>query len=242
MYKQTTSENKALKWSIYYSPLHPLTWIAAMVTVLFHTIGYKLTTKLTKDEEATKWWWTGFHGFAMQGTPTEPTSVSARIVFWILFVTGWLLWASNSATLASLLVVKSEKPPFVNLYDMLKNTDYKIMFAKGDAGLDLFKVFKSISPHIIVKIAFDSCLLSQTGNSIEREVIQSRTIIAPDDNTFLKELKTNNKIVGYGSASTLRIKVGNSCAFQFIPGWKKASPYGQYIQKNSSYTNLFNYQ
>ncbi len=138
MYKKA-SENGALKWSIYYGPLHPSTWIVAIVLILCLTTGYILSSSVNKEEETN--YFMGIHGLVLQGPPNEPVSKSAKILVWSLFVTGWLLWASHSATLSSLLAVKIDKPPFINLLDMLKNTDYKIMFTAGGGELEQFKVF-----------------------------------------------------------------------------------------------------
>ncbi len=86
------------------------------------------------------------------------------------------------------------------------------------------------------------CFILKTGNAIEREIFKTRSYIVPDEKTFIEELKTNPKIVALKSAFTLRRYVDNSCSYNFIPAWKKVNLYGQYIQKNSSFIELFNYQ
>ncbi len=143
--KESESSRGALKWSTYYSPLHPLSWIAAISTGLFHALGNMvllliLNKEMEEESMNQSWWWTGFHGFVGQGTPTEPSSLSARFGFWMLFVNGWLLWASHSATLSSRLAVKIDRVPFTSIADMLRNTDFKIMFTEGSSEIDQFKV------------------------------------------------------------------------------------------------------
>ena len=82
----------------------------------------------------------GVHGLFIQGSHIEPAEISGKIIFWNLFVTCWFLWASHSATLSSLLAVKIDKAPFINLVDMMSNTNYKVMFHSGDGEMELFKV------------------------------------------------------------------------------------------------------
>ncbi len=142
MYKKASSSGGgALKWSIYHSPLHPYTWVLAFWAVLFLTAGYTLSMSMSgihfqEETDAI----TGLYGLFMQGFPKEPTPISARILFWGLFVVGWLLWTSLSAMLYSFLAVKVDKPPFLNLLGMLKSTDYQLMFLEGDGELEQFKV------------------------------------------------------------------------------------------------------
>ncbi len=81
----------------------------------------------------------------------------------------------------------------------------------------------------------------QTGSLIEREAFQTRSMVVPDEKTYSKELKTNPRVVGVKSVISLRKLVGNSCAFQFIPNWKMSSPWGHFVQKNSSYRHMFSY-
>ncbi len=137
MYKRV-SKTGALKWSIYYSPLQYTTWLVAMSTLSVHTLGYVLATRGSGKEPDLL---TGIHGLFMQGSPIEPLSVSARVAFWFLFITGRLLWASHSATLSSLLAVKIDKPPFLSLSGMLRDTNYNVMFLQGDGELEQFKVY-----------------------------------------------------------------------------------------------------
>ncbi len=85
----------------------------------------------------------GIHGFLMQGCPEEPSPVSSRILFIIVFISSWLVWNAYNATLTSFLSVKVEKLPFQSFEEMVSNTDYKIVTADSIAVLDAFKVNKA---------------------------------------------------------------------------------------------------
>ncbi len=82
----------------------------------------------------------------------------------------------------------------------------------------------------------------QTGNAIEREVFKTRSLVVQNEKSFIRELQTNPQIVGLRSAYKLRSYSKNSCSYSFIPGWKKTYLWGKFVQKNSSYIQLFNYQ
>ncbi len=79
----------------------------------------------------------------MQGCPEEPSPVSSRILFIIVFISSWLVWNAYNATLTSFLSVKVEKLPFQSFEEMVSNTDYKIVTADSIAVLDAFKVNKA---------------------------------------------------------------------------------------------------
>ena len=54
--------------------------------------------------------------------------------------------------------------------------------------------------------------------------------------------KINPQIVCLRSAYNLRKYTRNSCSYNFIRSWRRVYQWGQYLQKNSSFIKLLNYQ
>ncbi len=142
MYKSANSQGDVLNWSIYQGPIDITVW-AVMLATIFTCMAVALVSssllKIESGNEELSGFWSSFF---MQGTPQEPSLVSSRILFFFLLASSLILWDSYSATLASFLSIKLEKPPFESLVTLLYKTNYKIVTVEGFFALDVFKVRK----------------------------------------------------------------------------------------------------
>ncbi len=82
----------------------------------------------------------------------------------------------------------------------------------------------------------------QTGSVMERQVFQAKSLIVPDKATMAEMLMNNLNVVAYRDASSLRRLTENSCSYAFISGIKRMDILGIYLQKNSSFVDVFNQQ
>ena len=82
---------------------------------------------------------TVIHGLLAQGSPDEPSRFSSRIIFLIMFFTGVLLVASYSASLTSMLAIKTTVLPFLDRKTLLAS-NYKVAIVKGTSMEDNYKV------------------------------------------------------------------------------------------------------
>ena len=104
-----------------------------------------------------------FYGPLMQGNPSEPDTLSGRILFLAMYIIGWFIWASHSSMLTAHLSVKVDQPPFTSLLDLLYKTDYRVLFLAGDGEIDIFKVKHSVKsmirPTMMVCLIFRKAIL-----------------------------------------------------------------------------------
>ncbi len=146
MYKKS-SNDKSLRWSTFFAPLHPFTWIVGLAVILVLSVITSLTLQMDFDRNNLMFPCNGLPSLLMaiyapfmQGHPNEPESISGRIVFLALYLICWMLWASHSSMLTAYLSVKLEKPPFTSLETLLYNSEYRVLFKDGDGEIDIFKV------------------------------------------------------------------------------------------------------
>ncbi len=146
MYKVESEDNESFAWTIYLSPFQRISWLSIMVVILVCAVLFAAAIKIAPV--GSKSFEFGLemilHAFLEQGSPRVPRSLSARGTFWVMFVTGMLLWFAYSATLTSFLAAKHEKPPFSTLEEMLQATNYKIVTTQGSVNVDMFKVMSEI--------------------------------------------------------------------------------------------------
>jgi hypothetical protein len=83
---------------------------------------------------------TVIHGAMGQGTPMEPESASNKILFWMMFATGFLLCAAYSACLASLLAIKKPHLPFNDFQSFYHNSNYMFLSINGMSFVEHIKV------------------------------------------------------------------------------------------------------
>ncbi len=140
MYKKT-SENGFIHWTTFYAPLHPLVWIVGVSLIMFLAVGYSVAFKriLEGRSPGSESLLMTIHGFFMMGHHIEPEAISARIIFLLLYFLGWFLWASHSSMLTAHLSIRQESQPFTSLFDLLYNTDFRVLFTNGDGEIDKFK-------------------------------------------------------------------------------------------------------
>ena len=67
-------------------------------------------------------------------------------------------------------------------------------------------------------------------------------MIAADASEYSNTLASGYDIAAFNSAHRLRVLTNYSCSYGFVPKWKKVNFYGMYMQENSSFIQLFNYQ
>ncbi len=226
--KDKTSDS--LQWGIFVAPLHPTLWLTAAGSIVILAVGFAISLKWNAQVEddhilsCVSQWFDEFliaiHSGLMKGHPTEPESLSSRILLLSIYVTCWFVWVSHSTMLTAHLTVTVEKPPFTGLYGLLYNSDYKMLFQKGTIMIDKFKY----------------------GSDIERQIIDRRAYFAKDTQSYTQALLTMPKIIGYRSLGSLMARVNFSCSYGFIPGFSAKDQTGMYVQKNSPLKGLFNHE
>ena len=126
-------KDRGMDWFAYLKPFGGYTWLCVILTTAFSGVTYIFAERVRNRSEfkLSSSLWTVVHGMFCQGSPDEPTSLSSRIVFLVVFGIGFLAWSAYSATLTSILAIKLNPPPFTSLESMLYQTRYNIVTVYG---------------------------------------------------------------------------------------------------------------
>ncbi|XP_069991407.1 glutamate receptor ionotropic, kainate 2-like [Penaeus vannamei] len=170
-----TQEDFQKKLLAYTSPMEMVLYWAILVTMMglavFLVFVERLRKYLLPHEElgglgslgtAT---WCMVSALLQQGCDTCPTSMTARMVFWLGFFVSVIVYTSYSATLVSHLAV--EKPatlPFSNLFELSLQTGW-------DAGCNENDLFQVTATQTCADSVADECLVL---NRVWNQVVMRR--------------------------------------------------------------------
>jgi hypothetical protein len=101
----------------------------------------------------------------LQGTPDEPKSMSNKIVLYVLFIYGFVLCSSYSASLTSFLTVATPTLPFKNYNEMYHKSTYNIITNAGSGYNIRYKVpyYIAEAGHILyLRILYPTHIQAQT--------------------------------------------------------------------------------
>ncbi len=83
---------------------------------------------------------------------------------------------------------------------------------------------------------------TQNGNNVQKKIYMERLYTFPTIKETIHELDKVQNLVAFVEKTAAEEIIGPSCKYKWIPGWEKKYLFAFYIQKNSPFTPLFNYQ
>ena len=212
--------------STYLVPFTPIMWILTFLTILLCFITFHLTNYInnsfTQDDSQFNWSLTLMvilHGFLGQGAPYEPKSYSTRVVFYVVFSSGLILYTGYSACLTSFLTVKHIKFPFTDFQQFYEQTNFKLISVRGTYYEDIFKY----------------------GTPLQRKIYNERMVFSDSVAEGVKMLEKDQKLAIYWTDAISQL-FSDECQFTSIPHFDFRLPMSIGAIKNSSYIDIFNYQ
>ncbi len=133
-------------WLTYLYPFSQHSWIVVGVFIFVMAFTFYVTANvgnLSKEDYKFNLALSimiAIHGAANQGAPYVPNKLSARIVFFISFLSGFVTYVSYSASLTSFLAIKHHRLPFTNAETMYHDSEYNIVTVEGTSYIDIFQV------------------------------------------------------------------------------------------------------
>ena len=209
----------------YFQPFQTDLWIvvgitltaAVSVMILTFVVGERGQPVEDGSFNKTEAIFMAFGAICQQGAPNEPKRISTRIAFFMVFILGLVAYASYSAFLTSFLAVKQVQLPFARLSAMYRDTTYKFGTVANTATDTFLRTF----PENLVNERYEETKTFEQG--IER-------LLNDDLYAFV------------WVEASMSYLFHKDCNITTIPNYHLYNaPVSFFVQRNSMYTDLFNY-